>query len=190
MDDLAGTQAPARRLTDPAEAVAALEAAVPSLAELRLPEPERIDWQAVESELGTGLPQDYKLLCALYPRVVLGDFLSLSGPLPGGERAWAREMDDTLETVEEWCAEANLAVPLRPYPAPGGLLPWAGTYEGDLFLWSTSADGPQAWTVTVASRSSVWWHYTGGIVQFLADLASGAVEPWGLPRLRPEASRW
>ncbi|MFJ8443370.1 hypothetical protein [Kitasatospora griseola] len=76
--------------------------------------------------------------------------------------------------------------PMHPYPAPGGLLPWAASSQGDFFLWTTSPAGPEDWTVTVASRNGGWWHYTGGAVQFLADLVSGALEPWALPRVRPE----
>ncbi|MFG3055461.1 SMI1/KNR4 family protein [Kitasatospora sp. NPDC048239] len=190
MDDFAGTQAPIRRLTDPAEAVAALESAVPSLASLRLPAARNVDWRQVETELGTALPKDFKLLRELYPTFALGDFLGFGGPERGHEQSWVQGLRGTLEDVEERCSEADLAVPFHPYPAPDGLLPWAGSNQGDLFLWATSPAGPQEWTVTVASRNSAWWNYTGGAVQFLADLVTGAVEPWALPRVRSDVARW
>ncbi|MFJ5231871.1 SMI1/KNR4 family protein [Kitasatospora sp. NPDC088391] len=190
MDDFVGTQMPVRRLTDPAETIGELERAVPGLAALRLPEPCDIEWQVAETGLGVLLPADFKLLCELYPPFVLGDFLGVGGPAPGAEHAWAAGVRESLETVEEWCEEAGLAVPLHPHPAPGGLLPWAGSNRGDYFLWTTDPAGPDAWTVTVASRNSAWWHYTGGAVQFLADLVSGAVEPWALPTVRPHAVAW
>ncbi|MFJ9899676.1 hypothetical protein ACIQPR_40725 [Streptomyces sp. NPDC091280] len=104
------------------------------------------------------------------------------------EAAWVRGTREELGIVAEWCADADLAVPLRPYPGAGGLLPWAASDEGDIFLWQTGPTAPREWTVTVASRSGGWWHYTGGAVQFVADLAGGAVEPWGLPNVRPELS--
>ncbi|MFF7459657.1 SMI1/KNR4 family protein [Kitasatospora sp. NPDC008115] len=190
MDDFAGTQAPIHRLADPAEAVAALESAVPGLVSLRLPEPRNVDWRLVEAGLGTALPEDFKLLREFYPTFGLGDFLGFGGPERGGEQTWVQGLRETLEDVEEWCSEADLTVPVRPFPAAGGLLPWAGSNQGDLFLWATNPAGPQEWTVTVASRSSAWWHYTGGAVQFLADLVTGAVEPWALPRVRPDVARW
>ncbi|MEK2490444.1 SMI1/KNR4 family protein [Kitasatospora purpeofusca] len=190
MEDLAGTQVPVRRLLDPAEAVAALENAVPNLAPLRLREARNVNWPRVEAELGTALPEDFKLLRERYPTFALGDFLGVGGPERGREQSWVQSLRESLEDVEEWCTEADLAVPLHPYPAPGGLLPWAGSNQGDVFLWTTSPVGPQEWTVTVASRSSVWWHYTGGAVQFLADLVTGAVEPWALPEVRPDAAAW
>ncbi|GAA2815430.1 hypothetical protein GCM10010441_45090 [Kitasatospora paracochleata] len=190
MDDFAGTQAPHRRITDPAEAIRELERVVPALAAVRLPEPADIGWDVVEAELGVSLPGDFKLLCELYPPFELGDFLGVGGPDPGAECAWVRGIRGTLETIAEWCGEADLEVPLHAYPAPGGLLPWAGSNCGDFFLWSTGPGGPGEWTVTVASRSSAWWHYTGGAVQFLADLVAGAVEPWALPTVGSEVAAW
>jgi hypothetical protein len=79
-------------------------------------------------------------------------------------------------------------VPLHAYPAPGGLLQWGGSIEGDLFLWRTSVAGPGDWTVTVASRNGGWWHYAGGVVQFLAELLDGTLEPWALPNIDPAPS--
>ncbi|WP_035838893.1 SMI1/KNR4 family protein [Kitasatospora azatica] len=190
MDDFAGTQAPIRRLTDPAEAIAALELAVPGMSSVRLPVPAVIDWPVLEAELGIALPADYKLLCELYPPFVVGGFLSVGTPEPGGESGWVEGTRDELETVGEWCEEADLAVALHPFPAPGGLLPWAVSPQGDFFLWSTHPTDPREWTVTVASRSSVWWHYTGGMVQFMAEFAAGVLEPWALPRVRPDVVAW
>ncbi len=188
VDDLIGTQEPRRRLTGPAAAVGELERAVPALVAHRLPAPADIDWPRVEAGLGTVLPADYKLLCELYPAFELSGFLAVTRPAPGREESWAQGARELLETVGEWCEDADLAVPLRPYPAPGGLLPWATSNQGDFFLWTTSTAGPQEWTVTVASRSGGWWHYAGGAVQFLADLAGGTLEPWALPTVRPEVS--
>ncbi|MFB9558205.1 SMI1/KNR4 family protein [Streptomyces roseoviridis] len=148
-----------------------------------------MDWGLVEAELGLALPADFTLLCTLYPTFDLGDFLRVAAPVPGQEQAWVQGVRDDLDIVAEWCEDAELVVPLRPYPAPGGVLPWATSLQGDFFLWSTSPAGPGEWTVTVASRSGGWWHYSGGAVQFLADLVTGAVEPWGLPSV-PAQVTW
>jgi hypothetical protein len=185
VDDLVGTQAPGCRSTDPAESVAELERVLPGLVAHRLPTPASVDWPRLESVLGTALPADYKLLCELYPTFELSDFLRVGGPAPGAEAAWAEDTED-LEVLAEWLEDADLPVPMHPYPAPGGLLPWSSSNQGDFFLWTTSPAGPQEWTVTVASRNGAWWHYTGGAVQFLADLVSGVLEPWALPTVRPE----
>ncbi|MFI8966597.1 SMI1/KNR4 family protein [Streptomyces sp. NPDC053493] len=188
MDDLIGTQAPQLRLTEAIEAVAYLERAVPGLAAHRLPTSANVDWSVVETELGTAVPADFKLLCSLYPTLDLGDFIRVVAPIPGQEEAWVQGVRDDLEIVAEWCEEGDLAVPVYPYPSPGGLFPWATSLQGDLFLWTTSPTGPGDWAVTVASRNGGWWHYTGGMVQFLADLVTEAVELWGLPSVRAEVT--
>ncbi|MEU3775317.1 hypothetical protein AB0F11_19270 [Streptomyces sp. NPDC032472] len=74
--------------------------------------------------------------------------------------------------------------------APGSLLSWGESMEGDDFLWSTGAGGPEEWLVTVCSRNGPWWHYEGGMVQFLAELCDGTLEPWALPPVRPEVTAW
>ncbi|MFE0450982.1 SMI1/KNR4 family protein [Streptomyces sp. NPDC058914] len=180
-DDLIGTQTPTRRITDPEAAIAALERAVPGLADHRRSEPAVLDWAVIEDGLGTALPADYKRLAEWYPTFALGDSLLVALPEPREEHCLLRGIRYDLEgVVREWW-EAGMSIGLRPYPAPGGLLPWAESDEGDKFLWSTSGDDPEQWLVTVASRNGGWWHYEGGAVQFLAEYCDGTLEPWALP---------
>ncbi|MFE9623595.1 SMI1/KNR4 family protein [Streptomyces sp. NPDC006527] len=187
-DDLIGTQAPTRRITDPEVAVAALERAVPGLAGHRRSEPAVVDWAVIEDGLGTALPADYKRLAEWYPTFALGDFLLVALPEPGEEHRLLRGIRYDLEgVVREWW-EAGMSIGLRPHPAPGGLLPWAESDEGDKFLWSTSGDVPEQWLVTVASRNGGWWNYEGGAVQFLAEYCDGTLEPWALPPVRTDVT--
>ncbi|MEV7524177.1 SMI1/KNR4 family protein [Streptomyces sp. NPDC091371] len=152
-------QTPKRRITDPAEALAALERAVPGLADHRRPAPAPLDWALVEESLGTTLPSDYKHLAERYASFVIGDYFHVGLPEPGGEQLWLR-----------------------------GLLPWADSHNGDQSVWSTAGETPQQWFVTVAGRGGAWWHYEGGAVQFLAELCDGTVEPWGLCLFDPEVT--
>lgn len=138
VDDLVGTQAPRRRLASSDEAVVELERAVPDLASHRRPAPQSVDWRLLEGELETALPADYKLLCEHYPSFELSGFMSPSRPVPGNEVAWVHGTHEELETIAEWCEDADLADPMHPYPAPGGLLPWGTSNQG------TSSCGPPA----------------------------------------------
>lgn len=185
VEDLIGTQEPQQRITDPAAAVHALERAIPGLVEHRRPEPAPVNWRLLEEGLGTRLPTDYKLLAALYPTFTLGDFLVVGLPAPGAEHRRLHGIRDDLEIVQDWW-EADMSIGLRPHPAPGGLLPWAQSNQGDLFLWTTTTAEPDDWPVTVASRNGGWWNYLGGAVQFLAELIDGTLQPWELPPVRPE----
>ncbi|GGT07021.1 hypothetical protein GCM10010271_06780 [Streptomyces kurssanovii] len=185
-DDLMGTQAPQRRITEPREALAALERALPGLAGHRRPEPAVIDWAVLEESLGTALPPDYKHLAERYPTFAVGDFLLVTLPDPGHERDSLRGFHGALHVLADaWVEPGSGPV---AHPAPGGLLPWAESDESDKFMWSTTGRTPQDWTVTVASRSGGWWHYDGGAVQFLAEYCEGTLEPWALPRIDPDVT--
>ncbi|PKV82907.1 hypothetical protein BX283_0376 [Streptomyces sp. TLI_146] len=82
-------QAAALRLTDPYQALSALEAAVPGMASLRRAEPTRFDWAAVESGLGAALPDDFTLLAELYPPLSFGDCMVFHTSPLGAEQEWA-----------------------------------------------------------------------------------------------------
>ncbi|OIK27005.1 SMI1/KNR4 family protein [Streptomyces malaysiense] len=184
-DDLIGTQAPRGRITDPAEAVHRLERAVPDLARYRRPEPAPIAWSTVEEDLGTALPSDYKHLAEYYPSFTMShDFIHVGLPQPGRERENAGVFEG-LVILQDWW-EADMSLGMRPYPAPGGLFPFNDTVVGDFILWRTVGT-PDDWTVTVANRDGGWWHYSAGVVQFLAELVDGTLEPWGLPVMHTDA---
>ncbi|MFK0017179.1 hypothetical protein [Streptomyces sp. NPDC091027] len=62
--------------------------------------------------------------------------------------------------------------------------------EGDAFFWSVFGDNPEHCPVTICSRNVPWWHYEGGMVQFLAELCDGTLEPWALPPVKPRITGW
>lgn len=53
---------------------------------------------------------------------------------------------------KDWWEE-DKTIGLPPFPAPGGLYPWADSAQGDMFLWRTEGPTPDHWTVTVAAPS-------------------------------------
>ncbi|MFD0380262.1 SMI1/KNR4 family protein [Streptomyces sp. NPDC059525] len=185
-NDLIETQRPKCRITDPAEALAALERAIPGLVDYRRSVPAVLDWTLVEESLGTALPSDYKYLAEWYPTFAIGDYILVSLPEPGEEHLVHRGFQSTLDVLVDAWLEPDLG--LHAYPAPGGLLPWSESDESDKFMWSTAGETPQEWFVTVAGRGGAWWHYEGGAVQFLAELCDSTLEPWGLRIFDPEVT--
>ncbi|OKI47487.1 hypothetical protein [Streptomyces sp. MJM1172] len=186
MDELIGVQRSVRRIVDADEAIAVLECAVPGLAGVRRGEPAVFDWVAAEDVLGSALPADFKRLCEWYPTFVLDDFMSPGLPWPGEMTGWARR---TCKEREGWASDRFHGFCPQEVDA-GSLLSWGESMEGDQFLWSSVTEDPEHWLVTVSSRNGVWWHYEGGMVQFLAELCDGTLEPWGLPPVRPEVTGW
>ncbi|MGA5066507.1 SMI1/KNR4 family protein [Streptomyces exfoliatus] len=184
--DETGVQAPVVRWGDPYEALAAVEGAVPGLLALRGGAAGRVDWAVVERGLGTALPGDFKLLAESYPPLLFGDYLSFWTPRPGAEEAWVKATVEEREDVADLLDIEELSGVLAVYPDPGSLLVWGGSNQGDTFMWTTTGTGPEEWKVAVGSHNGDWWHYDAGAVQFTADLISGALQPWGLPPVRPE----
>lgn len=129
-----------------------------------------------------------KLLAQLYPPLRFGDYMAFHTPPLGAEQEWAKAaLEEEADTADLLDID-DLSGVLSPYPAPGGLLVWGSSNQGDTFLWSTDSTSPQQWKVTVATHNGDWWHYTAGAVQFTADLIAGTLQPWGLPAVRPEVA--
>ncbi|MEU0041213.1 hypothetical protein [Streptomyces sp. NPDC006333] len=72
-------------------------------------------------------------------RVAYCDDIQVIGILGPGHLDARHRAADTHDA--EWCEDADLAVPMHPYPAPGGLLPWSSSSQEDFFLWTTSPAG-------------------------------------------------
>ena len=126
-----------------------------------LPPPEEPDglnrsWQTVESELGLGLPNDYKQFidrygsgCILAADAEGASIISynLRGvpDVVGWVSAAARRYDDDRK--------AGYQHPFAPYPQAGGLLAWATTPNGDFFNWRTEGE-PSDWDIVFYDCSS------------------------------------
>ncbi|MFF9011156.1 hypothetical protein ACF087_35955 [Streptomyces goshikiensis] len=160
------------------------EQAVPCLSLIKSVEARTLDWNEVSAELGTDLPQDFMELAEWYPAFFLADFLSLHLPDPGAEVAFARAMKESLESLDE-LHEEGMSEGYAPYPAPGGLLPWGDSAEGDNFYWRTGGDSPDSWTVVVETSNGYWMTYEGTLTAYLTGLVTGTVAPDGLPSSFP-----
>jgi hypothetical protein len=92
----------------------------------------RADWPAIEADLGTRLPSDYKEIVDLFGAGSFDEYVELAVPGgPGvGRNPWER------------CG---------PDLAAGGLLSW-GWSEYELLMWQTGAADPDEWTVVALSE--------------------------------------
>ncbi|MFJ5986186.1 SMI1/KNR4 family protein [Lentzea sp. NPDC092896] len=124
-----------------------------------------ISWEAVESALGLTLPADVKELSERFPTGLFCSFVEIYAP----PEAFLAEARDALELLAE---QDDLPHPV--HPAPGGLLPWAGTTEGHTLCWLTGDPDPDHWPVVFCDDEfERWGEYAGGAVAFLRDLMSG-----------------
>ena len=132
------------------------------------------DWGAVAAELGLDLPADFKRLVGAYGAHRFADFLTPLTPF-GGPDLLVGPAKRLLDQERGFRAKHPDACPYPFYPEPGGLLPWAGTDNGDRVCWLT-AGPPDGWTVVCWNPRG--WYYDAhpvGAVEFLAGWLSGRI---------------
>jgi hypothetical protein len=109
-------------------------------------------WRAVEQSLGLELPKSYKQLVDLFGASVWADFLYVFSPFD--ERLnFERRGKQILEADRESRREFPEHYPIALFPEPGGLLPWAGTDNGDTFYFITAAT-PDRWPTLIKDSRS------------------------------------
>ena len=134
------------------------------------------DWQPVEAELGLELPADYK---ALIERYGVGRFVDFISPLtPFGDNPYVdliRIARLLAEDDEPFRQQHPGISPYPFYPAPGGLVPWAQTDNGDRLCWLTIGP-PEEW-ITVSWNPRDWTYDTHQVsaVEFLYGWITGAI---------------
>ncbi|WP_369190181.1 SMI1/KNR4 family protein [Streptomyces sp. R08] len=132
------------------------------------------DWDEVEAALGVQLPADFKQLVRAYGAHHFAEFLTPLTPFAGRDLLVgpAKRLLEQERGFRDRYPEDS---PYPFYPEPGGLLPWAGTDNGDRVCWLT-AGKPDAWTVVCWNPRG--WSYDPhpvGAVEFLVGWLSGRI---------------
>jgi hypothetical protein len=172
--------------------------AVPALASVLRPprRPSRVvpDWAAVEGDIGTALPGDYKWFVDIYGVGRVDGFLSVFHPTSNNtylrlKDQIARQLG-ALRTLREMGEE----VPYPLFPEPAGILPWAITDNGNVCHWRTGSANPDEWTVVVDNGRAPWWdEFPGSMTAFLSAVLSRryqcSVFPIDFPSSSPRFTR-
>ncbi len=151
----------------------------------------RGDWEAVESALGTALPEDFKSLVESYGSGDFCSFVFLHTPFGDGELvSIALGLRDGHHDYRSGQPE-NYPYPL--HPEPGGLLPWGGTTSGDLLCWLTHGP-PHTWPVVVWDANRTYEVHDMPASEFLDRWSSGRIDSALLPTdsaaVRPWFDAW
>ncbi|MCM2392154.1 SMI1/KNR4 family protein [Streptomyces albipurpureus] len=95
-----------------------------------------VDWADIESRLGTRLPSDYKRLIDTFGDGLFNSLLDVFTP------------DNVIWHTEYFARQGQESwEPHPPFPAPGGLVPWAGNEHEQSFYWVADDPDPDRWTV-------------------------------------------
>ncbi|WP_405830613.1 MULTISPECIES: hypothetical protein [unclassified Streptomyces] len=141
-----------------------------------------IDWASVETRIGTALPGDYKQLAELFGHGAFDGYLQLHTPD-------ARFKSDDIVLHTEWLGEwarthrSGLWEPYEVYPAPGGLLEWAGSEQADQFYWLTEGPDPDRWPILVKEDiPDSWQRFDGTTAEFVYRLLTDRQHPFSTAR--------
>jgi hypothetical protein len=140
------------------------------------------DWPAVERELGTRLPADYKMLAECFPAGWFRGFVSVLPPVgtdyEGTLVDYARGELDALRELRE-SGEASFPYPL--FPEPNGVLPWGCLATAGIACWLTGPGDPDEWTVVLATEEGAYWDdpFDGSASEFLISVVTATYDASG-----------
>jgi hypothetical protein len=136
-------------------------------------------WRAIEKELGTKLPADYRGFVFAYGSGRFAGFYRVDNPFAASEymalvpasRRWA----DILR--QQRAGPGKDYVPFPIYPEPGGLLHWANDDNGNCYYWRTEGS-PDQWTVVQDGvRGSGFLEHKCTMAEFLLRVLTKQIKP-------------
>ncbi|GAA4552469.1 SMI1/KNR4 family protein [Amycolatopsis samaneae] len=130
-----------------------------------------LDWAAVERELGTPLPADYKDLLTRFPSGGFRDSVEVENPAQSAAELATvkRNNDQLLEIFADPDTGYLTRVSYRLFPEPGGLYPWGSDGAGGTFWWITDAAGPDTWRIAYNDRDD-WHEHPGPMSKVIHEL--------------------
>lgn len=172
-----------------AEALGTLVQRCPPSMPLRQDSPRAQLWAAVESQIGTELPSDYRAFIDAYGHVRLDDFLQIFSPFaPANSGNLVTESTSVLSAYRTLRAAFADEMPLPAFPEPGGLLPFGRTDNGDDLYWRTIGR-PDDWPIVIfGARERDHQQIDRNTTGLLLALLTGEVDVTVLPSSFPKPS--
>jgi hypothetical protein len=122
-------------------------------------------WQAVQSDLGLRLPNDYYEYGLAYGSGSMANgFMLLFNWAAPHYRDYIG-----METKVIRDAGTSLSRQVKVFPETPGLFPWGRDENGSSFCWLTTGD-PVDWSVVIQSRDGKEFHYSLSMTTFLVNI--------------------
>ena len=128
-------------------------------------------WIEAELQIGIELPLDYKEFINAYGTGSRNDFMWILTPFDKSEYI-------NFTTMGPKICKAYVTSKLTcpdyfkhdVFPTTGGILPWGYTENGDELYWLTEGNSNEWKIIVYESRSSDFYEYNMGMVQFIYEL--------------------
>lgn len=130
-------------------------------------------WNKIERKLGTKLPYDYKAFINEFGTGSIDEFIWILTPFDDDEYV---NFFKKGELIKEAYKSSKLSSPdyfkHNIFPEKSGLIPWGYTENGDELYWLTSYDEHQWKVIVYTSRTSDYYQYEMGMVEFIFSIIS------------------
>ncbi|MEU0003053.1 SMI1/KNR4 family protein [Streptomyces sp. NPDC006314] len=136
----------------------------------RQSEQVQVEWQAVEAELGTALPADFKEFCEAFGRGEFNGFLYVYTSKGGTHLEVLDNLRKLRRALESWPDAESVYEPYRIFePGQGGLLRWGGAAaEGYAYYWLVTEEAPENWPIVARTDDTEEWHqYEMSVSEFV-----------------------
>ncbi|MBD2893221.1 hypothetical protein amrb99_21420 [Actinomadura sp. RB99] len=160
-----------------------------------------IEWSEVRARTGLEFPADYREFAALYPALIIDEFLRIRHPAGPPDfdlmESWGwfdlRHSWGIFDICWHW-GPAEEIIEFDPVTtrsrtlAPTGgenVFPWGISDIGPVFGFWLVEDDPSDWTVMLVGQF-MQWRYRGSLTEFLPDVLSGRVNCPLLPQDWPD----
>jgi hypothetical protein len=140
-------------------------------------------WSVVEQEIGTRLPDDYKMFIEQYGSGRINSFIWIFNPFSSNQYINLNyKIINQLEVLKTLAQDFGEKCPYPLFPQSGGLLPFGETDNGDAIYWLTRGD-PNAWQVVVnQARGPKYEEFALNTTNFLAGILTHKVNCTVFPK--------
>ena len=131
----------------------------------------------MEERLGTALPADYKQIAEIFGCGAFDGYLSLYVP---DAQLISFDFVRNAERLAEFAVDhSTIWEPYAVYPAPGGLLAWAGTEQARQAYWLAEGPDPNRWPIlTTDDARDAWRLFDGTTGEFVFRMLTDPLRPF------------
>ena len=131
------------------------------------------EWSELEAQRGLRFPADYKDFVNHYGYLTVGGYIRVPSPLSSDPHRGLPAIISELDHYRKIQVEFGDYFPIKAYPEPGGLLPWATTINGDRLFWLTRGT-PDEWTIVIVeSRGPMSEAWPISMSEFILSFIKG-----------------
>ncbi|MFE7464219.1 hypothetical protein ACFU6R_08935 [Streptomyces sp. NPDC057499] len=128
----------------------------------------RVNWSALEAQLGSPLPSDFKEICESFGRGQFSGYLEIHSSETGEDLKALERLSGIQRTLKKSELFARVYEPYGVFSTKGGqLIPWAESVTGAEFYWLTESKDPDKWPTIARPEDGEWSQFPISTSEFI-----------------------